>query len=313
MWRPCTATNRANGSPGSRWCPRWSPGTGNSWATTSTGGWGTAMVEATHPRPDQAVAKSKLTGPPLLRFDRAERVVHWINATLFAVVMATALMLYIPPISAIVGRRELVVTVHVYAGLLLPFPLLIGIAGRRYGRQLRADLHRINRWIPEDRVWFRRRGWRPERVKYLKLGKFNAGQKLNAAFTGGAIIVMLVTGSIMHWFNHFPLSWRTGATFVHDWIFIALFFTITGHVMFAVADRDSMNSMLTGNISRNWAKRHAPRWLDEEKAASATEKRSTAGAVSAVAPAPVVAQPAASGPPVASGGAPATFVLPVAA
>ncbi len=243
------------------------------------------MVEATHPRPDVPAARSKLTGPPLLRFDRAERVVHWVNATLFAIVMATALMLYIPPISAIVGRRELVVTVHVYAGLLLPFPLLIGIAGRRYGRQLRADLHRINRWIPEDRAWFRRRGWRAERVRDLKQGKFNAGQKLNAAFTGGAILVMLATGSIMHWFNHFPLSWRTGATFVHDWIFIALFFTITGHVMFAVADRDSMNSMLTGTISRNWAKRHAPRWLEEEKATAAA-KKAVPVAASATTPVP---------------------------
>lgn len=230
------------------------------------------MVEATHPRPDLA-PRSKLTGPPLLRFDRAERVVHWVNATLFAIVMATALMLYIPPISAAIGRRELVVTVHVYAGLLLPFPLLLGAFGRRWGRRLRADLCRLNRWIPEDKVWFRRRGWRAERVRDLKQGKFNAGQKLNAAFTGGAILVMLATGSIMHWFNHFPLSWRTGATFVHDWIFIALFFTITGHVMFAVADKEVMNSMLTGTISRNWAKRHAPRWLEEEKATAAASAK----------------------------------------
>ncbi len=223
------------------------------------------MAEVTQPRPDQA-PKSKLTGPPLLRFDGAERVVHWANATIFAVVMATACALYIPPISAVVGRRELVVTIHVYAGLLLPFPLLLGILGTSWGRQLRSDLRRLNRWIPEDRVWLRRRGWKPERVGTVKQGKFNAGQKLNAAFTGGAILVMLATGSIMHWFNHFPLSWRTGATFVHDWIFIILVFTITGHVLFALADRESLNSMITGRISRNWAKKHAPKWLDEQRA-----------------------------------------------
>ncbi|MGH9124923.1 MAG: cytochrome b/b6 domain-containing protein [Acidimicrobiales bacterium] len=258
------------------------------------------MVEATRPRseaaakagagaPDAAptirpaasdpAPKARVSGPPLSRFDSAERVVHWVNASLFAIVMATALALYIPPLSAVVGRRELVVTIHVYAGLLLPFPLLLGIAGSRWGRRLRSDLRRLNRWIPEDRVWMRRRAWKAERAVGIKQGKFNAGQKLNAAFTGGAIVVMVATGSIMHWFNHFPLSWRTGATFVHDWVFIALFLTITGHVMFALKDRDSMNSMMTGSISRTWAKRHAPLWLDEIRTAErqSSKKKDPAG------------------------------------
>ena len=277
------------------------------------------MVEATRPRPDGA-AKSKLTGPPLLRFDFVERAVHWANATLFAIVMATAFALYIPPISAAIGRRELVVTIHVYAGLLLPFPLLIGIAGTSWGRKLRADLRRLNRWIPEDRAWLRRRAWKHDRVGAVKQGKFNAGQKLNAAFTGGAILVMVATGSIMHWFNHFPLSWRPGATFVHDWIFIALVITITGHILFALADRESLNAMVTGRISRNWAKKRAPKWLDEDKAdqlaAPRVERttRSDAGRAAApgaadagVKPGPSVSAAAKSGP---SGAKPGTGTVP---
>ena len=232
------------------------------------------MAEATLPRPEPLTSgsPSRLTAPtgadangaPLLRFDKAERIVHWVNAALFAIMMLTAAVLYLPPLSAAVGRRELVVTIHVYSGLLLPLPLLFGIAGRTWGRRLRADLRRLNRWIPEDRIWFRRRGWRPERVTGLTQGKFNAGQKLNAAFTGGAILLMLATGSVMHWYKLWPLSWRTGATFVHDWIAIALFFTITGHILFATADRESLDSMLKGPISRKWAKQRAPRWLAEE-------------------------------------------------
>ncbi len=236
------------------------------------------MVEATKPHPEPA---DPVPGPapppvpasaPLLRFDLTERLVHWANAALFAILMATAAALYLPPVSAAVGRRQLVVTIHVYAGLILPFPLLLGLVGRRSGRRLRADLRRLNRWIAEDRVWMRRRGWRPERVTGLAQGKFNAGQKLNAAFTGGAMLVMLATGSIMNWYKLWPLSWRTGATFVHDWIAIALFFTITGHIMFAYSDRESLQSMSGGTISQTWARRRAPRWLDEEKAAiAATE------------------------------------------
>ncbi|MDQ1392535.1 MAG: hypothetical protein QOF30_1512 [Acidimicrobiaceae bacterium] len=220
------------------------------------------------PRRASSQATPKAAALQLLRFDVAERVVHWANAILFAILMATAGVLYLPPLSAAVGRRQLVVTIHVYAGLILPVPLVLGIVGRRWGRRLRSDLRRLNRWIPEDRVWVRRRGWRPERVTGLKQGKFNAGQKLNAAFTGGAMLLMLATGSIMHWYKPWPLSWRTGATFVHDWVAIALFFTITGHILFAFSDRESLDSMWSGNISRAWAKKRAPKWLDEELAKS---------------------------------------------
>ena len=38
----------------------------------------------------------------------------------------------------------------------------------------------------------------------------------------GAGVVMLGTGSIMNWFDLFPLDWRTGATFVHDWFALGI-------------------------------------------------------------------------------------------
>ena len=248
------------------------------------------MAEATIPPKAPVISENG----ELLRFDRPERIVHWANATLFAILMATAAALYLPPLSAAVGRRQLVVTIHVYAGLTLPIPILLGLVGRRWGRRLRADFRRLNRWIPEDRVWLRQRGWKPTRVTGMAIGKFNAGQKLNAAFTGGAILLMLGTGSIMHWYKPWPLSWRTGATFVHDWIAIALFFTITGHIMFALADRETLTSMRTGSISQAWAKHRAPRWLAEERIAA---RAGAAGAAAgAAAPARSAAPAGAAAP-----------------
>jgi formate dehydrogenase subunit gamma len=207
------------------------------------------MVARTVPPPDTAVS----------RFDRVERLVHWTNATLFAVVMATAAALYIPFISTYVGRRDLVKTIHVYTGLALPIPLLAGVLGRRTGRRLRDDLGRLNRWTADDVRWLKG-GWRSHR---FRLGKFNPGQKLNAAFTGGAVLLMLATGSMMKWYKPWPLRWRTGATFVHDWIALALFCTITGHIWMALNDRESLGAMWGGSIGRDWVKRHAPLWLDE--------------------------------------------------
>ena len=209
----------------------------------------------------------------LLRFDRGERVLHWINASLFAVMMATAAALYVGPISAVVGRRDVVKTIHVWSGLALPFPILLTVVLGRWGAGFRADIRRLNRWLADDGRWLRSRG----KDRTVRNGKFNAGQKLNAAFTAGAILVMLATGGIMRWPKPFPLSFRTGATFVHDWVFIGLVVTITGHILFALSDNESRASMIRGRISRRWARQHAPRWYEEvtgEDAASPGRKSS---------------------------------------
>jgi len=205
----------------------------------------------------------------LLRFDRGERVLHWVNATLFGVLVVTASVLYVPPLSGAIGRRELVKTLHVYAGLALPVPLLATAAARRWGSAFRADVRRLNRWSADDRRWLRSRG----RDRSVRLGKFNAGQKLNAAFVAGSIPVMLGTGAIMRWPQQWPLSWRTGATFVHDWVYLGLAVTIVGHILFATNDKASLASMRHGWISGAWARRHAPRWWDEQRRRSADDDR----------------------------------------
>ncbi len=195
--------------------------------------------------------------PPLLRFDRVERTVHWVNATLFGILMLTGAALYAGPISVLVGNREIVRNLHVYSGLALPLPLLIGIAGRR-GARLRVDLGRLNRWSRDDARWFRRR----EHAQ-VALGKFNPGQKVNASFIAGAGIVMLATGSIMKWFEPFPIDWRTGATFVHDWFALGIWAAVLGHIWFAVRDGDALDSMLGGNVPAAWARTKAPLWYEE--------------------------------------------------
>jgi formate dehydrogenase subunit gamma len=193
------------------------------------------------------------------RFDRLERWIHWTNAALFAVMLFTAGCLYFSPLSTLVGRRELVRTVHVYTGLALPIPILAGLVLRRAGAAFRADVRRLNRFLPDDGRWLRSLG----RDRTVQLGKFNPGQKLNAAFTAGAIVVMLATGSIMRWFRPFPLAWRTGATFVHDTVFLLLVATITGHIWLARRDPNCLTGMRTGRVRATWAARHHPRWAAE--------------------------------------------------
>ena len=192
------------------------------------------------------------------RFDGAEQALHWVNAGLFTVLIATAAILYIGPLTALVGRRELVRYLHVVTGLALPFPLLVARLGP-WRRAFVADVRALARFDDDDRRWLRSFG----RSKKVRMGKFHPGQKLNAAFTLGAIVVMLVTGSIMHWFTYFPVDWRTGATFVHDWLAIVLTIVILGHLKMAMSDADARRGMSEGWVPTIWARRHRPKWYED--------------------------------------------------
>jgi formate dehydrogenase gamma subunit len=247
-------------------------------ATRSTPG-STATRRPAVPEPPVAgppVAGPPVVGPPvvrsgaLLRFDRVERAVHWANAALFAALILTGAVLYFGPLMALIGRRELIERIHVYIGLALPAPVILALAGR-WGRDLRTDLRRFNRFTSADRAWLRavadQRARRAEIRAGLRTGKFNAGQKLNAAFTGGAGLVMLGTGIILRWYRPWPLNWRAGATFVHNWLSLLIVVAIAGHILLALSDTEALRSMFRGTISRAWARRHAPAWLDELEAA----------------------------------------------
>ncbi|MEW6471575.1 MAG: cytochrome b/b6 domain-containing protein [Actinomycetota bacterium] len=192
------------------------------------------------------------------RFDRTERWLHWITAALVGVLVVTGGVLYWGELASIVGRRALFKEIHVIAGLGLPLPFLLALPGRR-GRRLRRDLGSLNRFSADDLRWLRSRGADPT----VRLGKFNPGQKLNAAFVAGALVTMLATGLVLRFFSPFPLSWRTGATFVHDWTALALGLAVTGHVRLAVADPAALRGMVTGRVPTWWARQKRPRWFDE--------------------------------------------------
>jgi formate dehydrogenase subunit gamma len=66
----------------------------------------------------------------------------------------------------------------------------------------------------------------------------------------------------MRWYHPWPLSWRTGATFVHDWVALAIGIVIIGHIWMACRDWDALRSMFVGTVSRAWGARHAPAWVD---------------------------------------------------
>jgi formate dehydrogenase subunit gamma len=198
----------------------------------------------------------------LIRFSRAERAVHWTLAVLMLICIATAAVLYNGFLAVPIGHRRLVELIHVYSGFALPLPLLAGLGFAAY----RADVRRLNRFRPGDWRWLRSR---TRRDGVIRVGKFNAGQKLNAALTAGSIVVLLGSGLLMFFPDLARLSWRTGATLVHDWFALGLGLLICGHIMQAVQDPEARRGMRTGRVSATWALKEHRDWVDEDAQISA--------------------------------------------
>jgi len=196
-------------------------------------------------------------GERVARFTRGERWVHRSLALLMVGCLVTAAMLSAPTLSQLVGRRFIVSRIHIVCGLLLPVPIVLGLL---FSPAFREDVRRFNRFRPSDWSWLRARDRRSGRIR---VGKFNAGQKLYAAFVLGAVLVMLASGVMMWRPALWPLAWRTGATFVHDWLALAVLVAVVGHWVMAAKDPEARAGMRHGTVTRRWALLEHRGWLEE--------------------------------------------------
>ncbi|QXE37642.1 cytochrome b/b6 domain-containing protein [Streptomyces sp. GMY02] len=218
---------------------------------TSTPGSAGPTAARTPPPSDAGGAAARVR-----RFGPAQRWVHRTTGALMLVCVASAACLYLPQLAELVGRRLLVVTVHEWSGLLLPVPVLVGLVSRAF----RADLGRLNRFLPYDKEWLRAALRRDPRPVSRPSGKFNAGQKLYAAWIAGAVLVMLGTGLLMWFTGLAPVMWRTSATFIHDWLALAIGVVLAGHIGMAYGDPEARRGMRTGSVDRAWAEREHRHW-----------------------------------------------------
>src|SRR5438045_8868550 len=115
---------------------------------TSTPGWGDRM--ASDPR-------------YVRRFSRTERTLHWVHASAFFVLLGSGLILYLPSLSELVGRRPLVKDVHFDTALawLVALALVVALGDRR---GLRRSLASLDAFGEEHRLGLRPIGAPPGRV-----------------------------------------------------------------------------------------------------------------------------------------------------
>ncbi len=192
--------------------------------------------------------------PYVRRFSRTERAFHWIHAAAFFVLLATGLVLYVPRLSSAVGRRPEVKAVHIYTAIAwaLALALVVALGDRASLRRTARELDLFDR---DDRLWLRRIP-RPQ-------GRFNAGQKVNAALTAAFALLFAVSGFLL-WLGERNHDYRFASTLLlHDGLMYVSLVLLVGHLYLAVihpATRHSLRGITTGSVRRDWAERHHAKW-----------------------------------------------------
>jgi formate dehydrogenase subunit gamma len=188
------------------------------------------------------------------RFSRTERAVHWAHATAFLVLLGSGLVLYLPSLAAEVGRRPLVKDVHLFTALAWAIALAtVIVLGDRRG--LRATARELDVFDADDRRWLLGRRARQ--------GRFNAGQKLNAALTAAFAVLLAVSGVLL-WLGERDTRFRFDSTIVlHDVVAYLSVALVAGHLYLAVihpTTRHALRGITVGTVREDWAREHHAKW-----------------------------------------------------
>jgi formate dehydrogenase subunit gamma len=191
------------------------------------------------------------------RFSPVERLLHWVNAAGFFFLLVTGLILYLPSLSVLVSRRQTIQGIHFWGGVgwLGALAAVVVLGGRR----ILATAREIERFDSDDVQWLRRRGRAPQ-------GRFNAGQKINAALTAAFAVLFGVSGLLL-WFGEQDTRFRFASTVIlHDGLMYVSLALLAGHLYLALihpATRHALRGMTLGDVRVEWAMRHHAKWEPE--------------------------------------------------
>lgn len=195
------------------------------------------------------------------RFTRSELAVHWTLAVSVLAMILSGIAL------GVNVWHAAVFPVHVGSMFLLAGGVLLAaLAGDRPA--LRRSGHELRTLRREDRRWL---AWAPRNLlggggDPPPVGRFNAGQKLNAMLIAALLAASI--GSGIYWWARlhgvFQNSNVDGA--IHNVAGVAIIVLVCGHLYMAVlnpATRHALRGITTGSVDAGWAAEHHPAWLAE--------------------------------------------------
>lgn len=198
------------------------------------------------------------------RYNTNERSNHWMVAILFFLAGLSGLALFHPAmfwLTNLFGGGPWTRILHPFLGVAM-FLFFLGLVVRFAHHNLmeKRDMQWLKQW--RDVV-----GNHEENLP--EPGRYNAGQKLLFWVLLLCMLVLVLTGVVM-WRQYFSQWFGIDiirlASLLHAFAAFVLICSILVHIYAGIWVKGSMDAMLSGWVSRSWARKHHNGWLkDVEK------------------------------------------------
>jgi len=195
------------------------------------------------------------------RYTSGERILHWVTAITFFLLAASGLAFFHPSmfwLTGLLGGGTWARILHPFIGVVM-FVAFILMAVKFWHHNVLSG---------NDRKWLGQIGDvianRDDRVP--PIGRYNPGQKILFWLLLACMIVLLVSGVAL-WRPYFAPSFTIGTirfgALMHALSGLLLVLLIVVHVYSSFWVKGSTEGMLSGKVSRAWAKAHHPKWYEE--------------------------------------------------
>lgn len=200
--------------------------------------------------------------PVIQRYTANQRTNHWLTAICFVLLALSGLALFHPAMSwlyALLGGGQWTRILHPFIGVVMFVSFMI----------LAFGMWSKNKFEPGDKQWLKQIDdvLANREDKLPKIGKYNAGQKLLFFTLVGCMIFLLLSGIVIwrQFFTHlFPIGLVRFSSLVHAFVAFVIIVSIIVHIYAGIWIKGSIGAMVRGVVSYGWARRHHPRWFEEE-------------------------------------------------
>ncbi len=193
------------------------------------------------------------------RFNTAQRVLHWIVAAAFFILVISGLGLFAHAFFNyfdFFGGPENGILFHKWSAIVfLVASVLLFFTNAK----------EICRFDKDDSKWFKHLGGYLSREKIeIPQGKYNAGQKLFGIFSILATLVMAVSGFIIWDPTALGRALTQFSLMIHGLFFVLFMMAIIIHIYLgSIGNPGTLEGMLWGRVREIWAKKHAIKWYKD--------------------------------------------------
>ncbi|MDD5674083.1 MAG: cytochrome b/b6 domain-containing protein [Chitinivibrionales bacterium] len=179
------------------------------------------------------------------RFDKTERLLHWLNSAFYLLLLTSGFGLSYPSLRFLtLGHPKIILFCHVVVGMTLAVAILY------------VYFFKKRRITPA--------AWRGH-FAYIASDKYNAGQKFNITLSVALLLVFLVSGILLLMGRFLPVALVKAAFCAHNWGVMLALPVILGHIFLSVihpATNPSLHAMLVGKVEERYARHHHPKWFE---------------------------------------------------